>query len=219
MWLTLNHRHTPNDWNVFGASTDMLIRRYYESRLKKGIVNPPESVCFMLTDRDVAGAPEKTNEVARWCCDLGINHVIFHVDNAGHDGLDTFLGKLRYISKFARLTIYSGDKEEISGEGSDVLVVIGMSGRDEIVRCIRCIANEGLSPDDVDEEMIESHLRFRYEPDLVIKTGGSHLTDFLIWQSVYSELFFTDVNWNEFRKIDLLRALRDYQTRKRRYGK
>jgi undecaprenyl diphosphate synthase len=52
----------------------------------------------------------------------------------------------------------------------------------------------------------------------VVKTGGSHLTDFLIWQSVYSELFFSDVNWRLFRKVDFLRALRDYQARKRRFG-
>ena len=219
MWLTLNHRHTPNDWNVFGASTDMLIRRYYESRLKKGIVNPPESVCFMLTDRDVAGAPEKTNEVARWCCDLGIRHITFHVDTVSSEVLDFFLEKLKDISQFARLKVYCNGREEISGTGPYVNVAIGVSGREEIVRCIRRMAEEGVNPAEVDEEMIESHLSFRYEPDLVIKAGGSHLTDFLIWQSVYSELFFTDVNWDEFRKLDLLRALRDYQTRKRRYGK
>jgi undecaprenyl diphosphate synthase len=53
----------------------------------------------------------------------------------------------------------------------------------------------------------------------VIKTGGDHLTDFLIWQSVYSELFFSDVNWPLFRRLDLLRALRDYQSRARRFGR
>ncbi|MGB4051813.1 MAG: undecaprenyl diphosphate synthase family protein, partial [Methanoculleus sp.] len=57
-----------------------------------------------------------------------------------------------------------------------------------------------------------------YEPDLVIKTGADHLTDFLIWQSVYSELFFLDVNWALLRKVDFLRALRDFQSRARRFG-
>ncbi|MFA7199277.1 MAG: undecaprenyl diphosphate synthase family protein, partial [Methanoculleus sp.] len=54
---------------------------------------------------------------------------------------------------------------------------------------------------------------------LVIKTGGDHLTDFLIWQSVYSELFFLDVNWALLRKVDFLRALRDFQSRARRFGR
>jgi len=57
-----------------------------------------------------------------------------------------------------------------------------------------------------------------YAPDLVIKTGGQHLTDFLIWQSVYSEIFFSDVNWKFFRKVDFLRILRDFQARERRFG-
>ena len=68
------------------------------------------------------------------------------------------------------------------------------------------------------EAVIERHLTFRCAPDLVIKTGGNYLTDFLIWQSVYSEFFFLDVNWTLFRKIDFLRALRDFGARKRRFG-
>ncbi len=67
-------------------------------------------------------------------------------------------------------------------------------------------------------DLIESRLTFRCMPDLVIKTGGQHLTDFLIWLSVYSELFFSDVNWKYFRRIDFLRALRDFQFRERRFG-
>ena len=69
------------------------------------------------------------------------------------------------------------------------------------------------------EQLIESYLTFKYTPDVVIKSGGDHLTDFLIWQSVYSELFFSDVNWKYFRKVDFLRILRDYQSRIRRFGK
>lgn len=60
---------------------------------------------------------------------------------------------------------------------------------------------------------------FKHEPDLLIKTGGTNLSDFMIWQSIYSEIIFIDVNWNNFRKIDLLRVLRDFQKRQRRYGK
>jgi undecaprenyl diphosphate synthase len=71
----------------------------------------------------------------------------------------------------------------------------------------------------VDEKMLESYLTFKYTPDVVVKSGGDHLTDFLIWQSVYSELFFSDVNWKYLRKVDFLRVLRDYQSRIRRFGK
>ncbi|WP_269850430.1 undecaprenyl diphosphate synthase family protein [Methanosarcina horonobensis] len=53
----------------------------------------------------------------------------------------------------------------------------------------------------------------------MIRSGGQKLSDFLVWQSVYSELYFTDVNWNNVRKIDLMRVIRDFQKRQRRYGK
>ena len=57
------------------------------------------------------------------------------------------------------------------------------------------------------------------DPDLIIRTSGENrLSGFLLWQSAYSELYFTDVNWPAFRKIDFLRAIRAFQPRKRRFG-
>jgi undecaprenyl diphosphate synthase len=53
----------------------------------------------------------------------------------------------------------------------------------------------------------------------VIKTGAERLSDFMIWQSVYAELHFTDVNWRDFRKRDFLRAFKEYQERSRRFGR
>jgi undecaprenyl diphosphate synthase len=53
----------------------------------------------------------------------------------------------------------------------------------------------------------------------VIRAGGKRLSDFMIWQAAYSELYFTDVNWLEMRKIDFLRAIRDCQRRERRFGR
>jgi undecaprenyl diphosphate synthase len=81
------------------------------------------------------------------------------------------------------------------------------------------MARDGIPPEQVDEHLLESYLTFKYAPDIVVKSGGDHLTDFLIWQSVYSEIFFSDVNWKFFRKVDFLRILRDYQSRVRRFGR
>ena len=101
----------------------------------------------------------------------------------------------------------------------DVVVAVGKSGREEITECIRRMARDRIPPENVDEQLLDSYLTFRYAPDVVIKSGGDHLTDFLIWQSVYSELFFSDVNWKYIRFVDFLRILRDYQSRIRRFGK
>lgn len=101
----------------------------------------------------------------------------------------------------------------------DVVVAVGKSGREEITECIRRMARDRVSPETVNEQLLDSYLTFRYAPDIVVKSGGNNLTDFLIWQSVYSELFFSDINWKHFRFVDFLRILRDYQSRIRRFGK
>lgn len=123
-------------------------------------------------------------------------------------------------------TIY-GLEGELNGStlGKDFFVYmsLGFGGRDEITRAVLTILNEvkvgSVRPEEVDEKMLESHLLVKHEPDVMIRSGGQKLSDFLVWQSVYSELYFTDVNWKDFRKLDLLRIIRDFQKRQRRYGK
>ena len=190
----------------------------YEQLLLRRLSILPEHLCFMITEQDMIDAPEKIAEVSRWCREVGIQGVTFHISTPNAARIDPFLPFICRIADFARLELHGGDRDEVMGEGMPVLVAIGHSGREEITGCIRGMAEDGVDPDTVDEGLIDSYLAFRYTPDLVIKTGGSHLTDFLIWQSVYSELFFSDVNWRFFRKVDFLRALRDYQSRKRRFG-
>jgi undecaprenyl diphosphate synthase len=190
----------------------------YEQLLLRRLTILPEHLCFMITEQDMADAPEKIVEVSRWCRELGIRGVTFHISTPDPARIDPFLPFICRIADFARLELHGGERDEVMGEGMPVHVAIGHSGREEVSGCIRRMAEDGVDPAKVDEALIDSYLTFRYTPDLVVKTGGSHLTDFLIWQSVYSELFFSDVNWRLFRKVDFLRALRDYQARKRRFG-
>jgi len=100
-------------------------------------------------------------------------------------------------------------------------------GRAEIVDAARKIAeqvHEGkLNPEKVDEKTFEQYLYTSHmpqqDPDLIIRTSGEErLSGFLLWQSAYSELCFLDVYWPDFRLIDLLRAVRTFQKRKRRFG-
>ncbi len=107
-------------------------------------------------------------------------------------------------------------------------VALAYGGRAEIVDATKKIALEiekgKLKPDAIDEQVFENHLYTAYlpqqEPDLIIRTSGEErLSGFLLWQSAFSELCFLDVYWPEFRRIDLLRAIRTYQQRKRRFGK
>jgi tritrans,polycis-undecaprenyl-diphosphate synthase [geranylgeranyl-diphosphate specific] len=105
---------------------------------------------------------------------------------------------------------------------------LAYGGRAEIVDATKKIAqqvkDEVLSLEDIDEDTFEKFLYTAHipqpDPDLVIRTSGEErLSGFLLWQSAYSELCFLDVFWPDFRRIDLLRAVRTYQYRKRRYGR
>ncbi len=107
-------------------------------------------------------------------------------------------------------------------------LAIAYGGRAEIVDATRKIAQKvvagELSPEEINEEVFEQHLYTAFlpkqDPDLIIRTSGEErLSGFLLYQSAYSELCFLDVYWPEFRRIDLLRAIRTFQKRKRRFGK
>ncbi|NLE04335.1 MAG: di-trans,poly-cis-decaprenylcistransferase [Crenarchaeota archaeon] len=101
-------------------------------------------------------------------------------------------------------------------------------GRAEIVDAAKKIAEKvkkgELEINDVTEDIFEKHLytshMTKQDPDMIIRTSGEErLSGFLLWQAAYSELLFLDVYWPNFRFIDLLRAVRTFQNRKRRFGK
>ncbi len=196
-----------------------MIHRMYEYLLKQEIAAPPREICFMLTVSDLRSAPERIAEVVGWAGEIdGIMMLTFHIDTDDLSCVSPFVDDLQKIGTIANLYLHIGNENYIAGKGLKVMIVAGKSGREEITESIQSIAEEDVDPNRVTEDVIESHLTFRSTPDLIIKTGGSHLTDFLIWQSVYSELFFLDVNWEFFRKTDFLRAIRDFQSRARRFG-
>ncbi len=106
-------------------------------------------------------------------------------------------------------------------------IAFAYGGRAEIVDAAKKIAEKvqkkELAPEDVNEELFEQHLYTSHlpkqDPDLIIRTSGEErLSGFLLWQSAYSELCFLDIYWPDFRIIDLLRAVRTFQKRKRRFG-
>jgi undecaprenyl diphosphate synthase len=204
----------------------------YEHLLKRQITELPGHVCFMISGQDLADAPEKLAIITSWCVEVseyilrrnpsagkGMLGLTFHISTPVPEELSRYLPEVRKIGTISHLILHIGNKEETSGKGMDVVVAIGNSGREEITACIRRMAQDHIKPEKVDEKTFESYLTFQYTPDVVIKSGGDHLTDFLIWQSVYSELFFSDVNWKYVRKVDFLRLMRDYQSRVRRFGK
>jgi short-chain Z-isoprenyl diphosphate synthase len=114
-------------------------------------------------------------------------------------------------------------------EGTTVNLAIGYGGRQELADAVRSLLHEhaarGSSLEElaelIDVEHIAEHLYTagQPDPDLVIRTSGEQrMSGFLLWQSAHSEFFFCDALWPNFRRIDLLRALRSYAARERRFG-
>ncbi|SES68250.1 Undecaprenyl pyrophosphate synthetase [Natronincola peptidivorans] len=109
--------------------------------------------------------------------------------------------------------------------GLCVNIALNYGGRDEITRTVKKICNEflndGLVIDDIDEKLINAYLDSSNipDPDLLIRTSGEYrLSNFLLWQCAYSELWFTEVHWPDFTGKHLLQAIEDFQKRQRRFG-
>ncbi len=109
--------------------------------------------------------------------------------------------------------------------GSIIQIALNYSGRQEITSIVRRAATDAraglVDPDAIDEAWISRHLFTANvpDPDLLIRTSGEQrISNFLLWQLAYSEIYFTSVLWPDFSKIELLNALLDYQRRERRFG-
>ncbi|MFA5993262.1 MAG: polyprenyl diphosphate synthase [Candidatus Pacearchaeota archaeon] len=97
---------------------------------------------------------------------------------------------------------------------------IGYGGRQEIVESFKKIVLKGINADEINEELIKENLNLSDEPDLIIRTGGEIRTsNFLPWQSVYSEWIFLNKLWPEFEKQDLIDCIEEFNKRKRNFGK
>jgi len=100
-------------------------------------------------------------------------------------------------------------------------IAFNYGGRDEIIRAMKRAAANGHALDDMDETILSQHLDTTGlpEPELIIRTSGERrVSNFLMWQTAYSEFVFTDVLWPDFARKDLEKAIFEFQTRERRFG-
>jgi len=212
-----------------------MISNLYERRLLDQIIEVPRHLVLVIAenDLDTPDAYKRIGAFASWCDEIGISRVTVYINmlRLGEEVNQRLRSQIvqriteSLQSTSVAATIYSPDAPEKNSrqETTAMSISIGYGGKKELVDAIRSIAQEvrdkELSADEISEDTISSHLIFKEEPELVIRTGENRLTDFLIWQAVYSELYFTEVNWANFRRMDLLRAIRDYQKRQRRHGR
>ncbi len=138
------------------------------------------------------------------------------------------IGRVETLPEHLQVLIAKVEEATADYDSFYLNIAIAYGGRAEIIDATRLIAKKvkagEMDPDDIDEKVIEAHLYTSHlpnpDPDVIIRTSGeARLSNFLVWQSAYSELFLVDVFWPSFRKIDLMRAIRGFQLRQRRFGK
>jgi len=194
-----------------------------------------------------AGA-RRLEELFRWAIDLGISELTLYalsIQNLSRDKreVDFLLDLLRKefekllvdervahervrIRVAGRTRLLPADIQELISAverktmDNDRLIVnfaICYGGREEIVDAVEKLVEDGVA---VSEDSIRERLRIRNDPDLIIRTGGDTRTsNFLTWQSAYSEWAFLDTLWPEFTKEDFKSAIDDFSSRERRFGK
>ena len=132
------------------------------------------------------------------------------------------IGDIGRIPERSRTMLLQCVSQTSSNTGTTLILALSYSSRWEIGEAIRAICAAHLSPEEVDAETIRNYLTTsRYpDPDLLIRTGGElRVSNFLLWQMAYTEFYFSDLLWPDFRHDDFYRAVLDYQHRQRRFGK
>jgi undecaprenyl diphosphate synthase len=136
------------------------------------------------------------------------------------------IGDINRLPQDTREHLLGSIEETAQNTGLTLIMALSYSSRWEITDAVRQIAGEAqagrLDIQAIDEETITRHLTTQYipDPDLLIRTGGEYrISNFLLWQLAYAELYFTSVYWPEFRENNFYEAILDFQKRERRFGK
>ena len=136
------------------------------------------------------------------------------------------IGDMQRMPEFARTRLQKCMSDTAHCNGLEVCLALSYSSHWEIVEAVKRIATEvkagTLDVDAITEDVVQSHLATSHmpNPDLLIRTAGDiRVSNYLLWQIAYSELYFTPVLWPDFSQDDFLEAIIEYQRRERRYGK
>ena len=213
---------TPNCGHAAGAEN---IDRFLDWCIELGI---PFVTLWLLSTENLAREDEELDGLLRIIGDT--------VERIGagqggrHEVRVTAVGALHLLPEDVRGRLQRVEEATAHHQRMRVQVAVGYGGRQEITDALRSLLRDraasghsietiadSLSPEDIGDHLYTTGLP---DPDLIIRTSGElRLSGFLMWQSAHAEYHFCDAYWPEFRRIDFLRALRDYQRRSRRFGR
>lgn len=154
------------------------------------------------------------------------NYLVDSIERSNKENMRVrVIGKRNGLDEDIVTKIENLEKATCKNTGLQFTVAINYGGRDELTRAVKSIVeaslNNEITLDDIDETLVNSYLDTSElpDPDLLIRTSGELRTsNFLPWQTAYSELYFTDVLWPDFDKDELIKAIEYYNGRQRRFG-
>lgn len=133
-----------------------------------------------------------------------------------------FLGDLERLNKNLIGIVRNAEDKTKDNTGVNLNIAFNYGSRDEIVNAVKSILKEGIPADEITEDTISKHLYTKSlpDPDLLIRTGGEkRISNYLLWQLAYSELYVTDAFWPDFDREQLTEAILEFEKRNRRFGK
>ncbi|HEY5498971.1 MAG TPA: isoprenyl transferase [Bacteroidales bacterium] len=170
--------------------------------------NRPESEVFVLMDLMVKALERETEDLIKYGVRLEI------------------IGDIARLPEKVRNRALKCISDTAKGENLTLILALSYSSRWEIIEAVKAIAQDvkedKIALEDIDEALFTEHLTTKKypEPDLLIRTGGElRISNFLMWQLSYSELYFTETPWPVFRKEEFYEAIYSFQSRERRFGK
>jgi undecaprenyl diphosphate synthase len=132
------------------------------------------------------------------------------------------IGEIWRLPENIQALIRTIEEKSANNNGMHLVAALSYSGRSEIVRAVKKIMDAHINPEDLTENFFSSQLDTAGlpQPDLIIRTSGERrLSNFLLWQSAYAELYFADTLWPDFDREEFIIAIQDFQSRDRRFGK
>jgi undecaprenyl diphosphate synthase len=178
-----------------------------------------ESLCvYAFSTENWSRPPDEVDALM----EIFVETIERELPDLAREGVRTrFIGRRDRATPALRAKVERLEEGTAANERLQLWIAFDYGGRDEIVEAARRLAEEGVDPQDIDENAIAARLYApeMAEPDLLIRTSGElRISNFLLWQLAYTELVFVDTLWPDFGERELRQALAEYASRRRRFG-
>jgi undecaprenyl diphosphate synthase len=191
------------------------LRRTVEAAIDLGV----ESLCvYAFSTENWSRPPDEVDALM----EIFVETIERELPDLAREGVRTrFIGRRDRATPALRAKVERLEEGTAANERLQLWIAFDYGGRDEIVEAARRLAEEGVDPQEIDENAIAARLYApeMAEPDLLIRTSGElRISNFLLWQLAYTELVFVDTLWPDFGERELRQALAEYASRRRRFG-